>query len=73
MSLRHCFSVSGSRSRKGTFIATDWDGSSFQAEIGRKISKPSRSLQKEERALMHLLELSMQPAKRRRRTASHSS
>jgi hypothetical protein len=38
----------------------------FRRKLGRGISTPSRSLQKEERALMHLLELSMRPAKRRR-------
>jgi DNA topoisomerase-1 len=38
----------------------------FKRKLGRGISKPSRSLQKEERALMHLLELSVRPAKRRR-------
>jgi DNA topoisomerase-1 len=38
----------------------------FKRKLGRGISTPSKSLQKEERALMHLLELSMRPAKRRR-------
>jgi hypothetical protein len=39
----------------------------------RELSKSSKSLQKEERALMHLLELSVRPAKRRQQTASYSS
>jgi DNA topoisomerase-1 len=45
----------------------------FRRKVRSGISKPSKSLQKEERALMHLLQLSMRPAKRRRQTASHSS
>jgi hypothetical protein len=45
----------------------------FRRKMGREISKPSKSLQKEERALMYPLELSVRPAKRRQQTASYSS
>jgi DNA topoisomerase-1 len=45
----------------------------FRRKMQRELSKSSKSLQKEERALMHLLELSVRPAKRRQQTASYSS
>jgi DNA topoisomerase-1 len=45
----------------------------FRRKMGRGNSKSSKSLQKEERALMHLLELSVRPAKHRQQTASYSS
>jgi hypothetical protein len=39
----------------------------FKRKMQRELSKSSKSLQREERALLHLLELSMRPAKRRSR------
>jgi hypothetical protein len=39
----------------------------FKRKMQRALSSSCKSLQREERALIHLLELSMRPAKRRTR------
>jgi DNA topoisomerase-1 len=51
-------------------LATYFTGgmeATFKRKMERELAKSCKSLQKEERALMHLLELSMRPAKRRAR------